>query len=342
MFPTYSPQGCGVQPRGLVPNFLLRLKSFCVASPWARLTEVLCWLSIRVTPIGKAREISPYVGQTLAWPTVHLKKLLVLCRRRVRKGSWCRDLTLASRLSAQLIWARCTGACFLPVRSPCAPRMHFWACLEICDHHLSRSRETKYTGEKNKIKQINKKNPTPPPPPPLQNGFCAAKSTCVLGKTSLWGALLSVLAALFSLLLHIHRTAFSWAAFTHWRLAGHLNGCRAYVHDALTTAPVLRSVAQPCLGNCLHTAAGLDWQASKDAFSWAEHFKTPWGTVFCLPKLICKSKQHESATGHCSSPVFFLLLPAAWILCLEHHSFPIPHLSTGRLSSRSHSFSSYE
>lgn len=179
MFPTYSPQGCGVQPRGLVPNFLLRLKSFCVASPWARLTEVLCWLSIRVTPIGKAREISPYVGQTLAWPTVHLKKLLVLCRRRVRKGSWCRDLTLASRLSAQLIWARCTGACFLPVRSPCAPRMHFWACLEICDHQLSRSRETKYTGEKNKIKQINKKNPTPPPPPtPSKRILCSKIYLC--------------------------------------------------------------------------------------------------------------------------------------------------------------------
>lgn len=44
----------------------------------------------------------------------------------------------------------------------------------------------------------------------------------------------------------------------------------------------------------------------------------------CLPKLICKSKQHESATGHCSTPVSLLLLPAAWILCFEHRSFPVP------------------
>lgn len=113
---------------------------------------------------------------------MHLKKLLVLCRRRVRKGSWCRDLTLASRLSAQLIWARCTGACFLPVRSPCAPRMHFWACLEICDHQLSRSRETKYTGEKNKIKQINKKNPTPPPHHPFKTDFVQQNLPVSLGK----------------------------------------------------------------------------------------------------------------------------------------------------------------
>lgn len=95
---------------------------------------------------------------------------------------------------------------------------------------------------------------------------------------------------------------------------------RVFVHGALKTAHISCSLTQPCLGSCLCTAALSDRQASKAPSS----EQTPGGTVLCLPKLICKSKQHESATGHCSSPVSLLLFPAAWILCLEHCSFSIP------------------
>lgn len=76
-------------------------------------------------------------------------------------------------------------------------------------------------------------------------------------------------------------------------------------------------------GNCLHAAAVLVWQASKDTFFfWAEHFKAPWGTVCCFPKLICKSKQHESATGHCSTPASPFTVTSSLYFMLGASFFP--------------------
>lgn len=72
------------------------------------------------------------------------------------------DFSIPAGCSAHGSWTRCTGACLLPVRSPCDLGMHFQACLEICDLHLSRSKETKYTGKKQTKPSKQTKKPTPP------------------------------------------------------------------------------------------------------------------------------------------------------------------------------------
>lgn len=142
MFPICSPQGWGLQPRGIVPICLLRHKSFGVANLWVWLTKVLGCLSIPVHLLGKLERYHQM------W--VRAQKLLFLCQRRVRKGSWCRHLTLASQLGAQLMAAghSALGNAFCP----CALGAYLLACLEIRDLHISRSKEMKYIG-KNKPNQ---------------------------------------------------------------------------------------------------------------------------------------------------------------------------------------------
>lgn len=158
----------------------LDIRPFVRPVLWLR--ELRHFIEHPCTPTGKATELPPVGGQTLAWALTHLKKLLVLHRMRVRKGSqcWVPWLWHPDGCSASGNWTQCAGGMPSAGKEPLYSR-------NALQGLSSRCKETKYTESKKKKIKIDfvQENPATPPDGLLGKQSKLVRSTVISAGSSL-------------------------------------------------------------------------------------------------------------------------------------------------------------